>query len=115
MLGFLKRVSGQRMAPGWRQPGAHVRLCLHIRSVYDASLDKSRLEGLVRPLARLAKASRPAQGTTGGFSKALAFCLALSAAPMAMAAHHTPVGTVIPNTANLAYQIGANPVQTQQS
>jgi uncharacterized repeat protein (TIGR01451 family) len=76
-------------------------------------LDKSRLEGHVRPLARLAKAPRPETGVTGGFGKALAFCLALVMTQTVFAA--TPVGTVIPNTASLSYQIGANPVQTLQT
>lgn len=101
------------MAPGWQQPGAHVRLRPYIRSGHDASFDKSRLEGHVRPLARLAKASRPERGMTGGFSKALAFCLALVMTPSVFAA--TAAGTVISNTANLAYQVGANPVQLLQT
>lgn len=101
------------MAPGWQQPGAHVRLRPQTRSDHDASLDKSRLEGLVRPLARLAKASRLARGLTGGFGKVLAFSLALVMTGTAIAA--TPVGTVIPNTASFTFQIGSNPVQTLQS
>ena len=101
------------MAPGWQQPGAHVRLRLHTRSDHAASLDKSRLEEHVRPLARLAKASRLVKGVTGGFGKALVFSLALVVTQMTAAA--TPVGTVIPNTANFTFQIGSNPVQTLQT
>ncbi len=111
MLGFLKRVSGQRISPGWKQPGLDVVLRSHKRSKHVASLDKSRLEAFVRPLARLAKAPRPVSGRTGGFSKALAFSLALVVTQLALATP-TPVGTVIPNTASLTYQIGANPAQT---
>jgi uncharacterized repeat protein (TIGR01451 family) len=66
--------------------------------------------------ARLAKAPRRVGGSTGGFSKAWAFALALGLMHIGTAAAGTPPGTVISNTGSLSFTPpgGTSPV-TQQT
>ena len=110
MFGFLKKGSARtRPAKAGR---VSARLRPYIRSKHAECLDKTRLEGHVRPLARLAKAPRRVGGSTGGFSKAWVLSLVLGLACIGTAAAGTPPGTVIANTASLTYVAPDNSIQT---
>ncbi len=113
---ILSKGSKAHTRPGLN-PGrvlAPVRSC--IRSKHDACSDKTWPVEVSTSPARLAKAPRRVGGSSGVFSKAWAFALALALTHMTTAAAGTPPGTVISNTASLTFlPPGGGASQTQQT
>src|SRR5579859_7418997 len=86
-----------------------------MRSKHDACSDKTRPVEVSTSPARLAKAPRRVGGSSGVFSKAWAFALALALTHMTTAAAGTPPGTVISNTASLSFIAPGGGNTTQQT